>query len=1164
MSTIELNYNKLLSRMNAIRIKENGMRLASGILKTIAITSLLILFVSIIEAIANGDMIFRGVLAGIAFIGFIVSSGTLLGPNIARFTGLIPYDSYERIALRIGAVYPEIKDRLCNGIQIFTKSNNNTSKELALAAFGDISAIASNKDFNAILDRKELKNSFLIFLFAIIISSLSYGIFPNMLGESFYRIINFNKSFLPPAPFTITLDPMRKNAVRGENIIIKVKATGLAPEFVTLYIKESQQENYDAYKLRLDTGNSYSFQISSIKQSISYYALTHWLNTAITTEIGKISVSDKPLVRSISGVLIQPSYSGLPPRNFYEDNADLSGLIGSKVEMNIISNKEIKSAWVVIERSNRLIADISEGNSIGADTVRIPLRADGKRATGSFRLSASGQYYLSLLDKDGERNENPIKYNIIALKDEYPAINLIEPNESDAKVSENAFLPMKVGISDDYGFSKLTLNYRLAESRYAEPDKNFKQMLIPLLNSDKSAEVPYIWDLNKMGISPEDKYEYYVEVFDNDIISGPKSAKSGLMSVRLPSLDEVLETANESQKKIEKELEKVLKEANEVRKEMQELNRELLKDFNKKELDWKEKKKAEEIAKKQEELAKRLEDVKDKIDETAKDLEQNKAISPETLQKYLELQRLMSEVNSPELKKMQEKMEQALNQISPEQMQKMLKDIQFDEEKFRQSIERTMKILKRLQAEQKVDALTKRAEEMAEKQEDLAKQTENTNPNDKQAQNDLARQQKQLQTDLNKLNKELADLKQMMKEIGEEMPIGELDKAQDELNMPETEQEMMNASQQMQKGNMNQSKQSQRKAGSNLKKFAQQMNKLKQEMQDRTTKEAMKKMSKAMSDLLSLSKQQEKIKDQTQSSDYNSTQIPDLAENQSSMFESLANVANAMMQLSEKSFSVTPEMAKSLGDALEEMQNATEQLANRRPNNALKSQSNAMSSMNQAVSQMQSMMSAMQNQGSGSCNNPGGSGQGDTPGGMGFGERLQQLAAQQQAINQAMQQVMQGQNGQMSREQQAEYGRIAQEQGKARKSAQELADEQKKFADGNKQALGDLKKISQEMEEVLSDLQGGVIKQETLNRQEKILSRLLDATKSINDRDFEKRRESRTGKDMQRNSPDQINPNKQEGKSSELQELMRRIQQGYTRDYESLIKKYFDAIQSKQ
>jgi hypothetical protein len=229
--------------------------------------------------------------------------------------------------------------------------------------------------------------------------------------------------------------------------------------------------------------------------------------------------------------------------------------------------------------------------------------------------------------------------------------------------------------------------------------------------------------------------------------------------------------------------------------------------------------------------------------------------------------------------------------------------------------------------------------------------------------------------------------------------------------------------------------------------------------------------------------------------------------------------------------------------------------------------------MQDALAQMQSQGDCDNGSGMGKKNKPGGKGgmgMGMGIGNPGFQQKMQQLAAEQQALNQQMQQLGQGgegSNGQMSQEQRAAMKRLSGEQDRVRKSMEELAKEQKENGgkpsdknDGNK-LQNELNKMAEEMKEITSEINKGNISPETLQRQEKILSRLLDATRSVNDRDFEKKREANSGKDILQRSPSGIDLSTQEGKTRAMQELMQSIKRGYTKDYEQVIRQYFDAIQ---
>ena len=55
-------------------------------------------------------------------------------------------------------------------------------------------------------------------------------------------------------------------------------------------------------------------------------------------------------------------------------------------------------------------------------------------------------------------------------------------------------------------------------------------------------------------------------------------------------------------------------------------------------------------------------------------------LSQETMQKYQELQKLMQEVRSPQLERLQKMREEALKHLTPDEIKKALEEAKFDEE----------------------------------------------------------------------------------------------------------------------------------------------------------------------------------------------------------------------------------------------------------------------------------------------------------------------------------------------------------------------------------------------------------------------------------------------------------------------------------------------------
>ncbi len=1117
-----------------------------------------------IEAVLHGSMLIRTVM--FSFIALSTLAFGLVTIGRVLWYRVLSSDrpGIDSIAQRVGAAYQDIRDMLLNAMQLLATSSPSglASDDLRYAAFEGVEKLTRDRDFSVVIDRRTLRRFLMILLLAMSLTG-SLMIYTPMRSAS-ERLLHFRSSFVPPAPFSLRIEPLQAYVLRGEKITIYVKAEGKVPQSISLQLKEEQQQNYDAYTLREDSTGSYHFEIGSLKRSIEFFAEVPWYSEAVRTPIGRVVVTDRPLIRSLDGRVTQPSYTNREAISLSEQNADITALSGSRVDLTVAANKELASANIVLLRSNQQSDSTRDASQKLLDTTRIPMAVQDRSAKAGFTVSYNGLYWIELFDKDGRTNPDPIRYSIVSLADGYPSISLIEPS-SDVQLGKDALLNMKIGITDDYGFSQLLIHYRLAESRYTSPDRDFKAVPIPLGSIGTSAQVPYLWDLNKLGISPEDRYEFYVEVLDNDRVHGPKSAKTSTMTLRLPSLDEVFRQAKQTQNDAAKELEQVMKKADDVARDMEQLQREMMKQ-QQKQADWKDKKKMEELLHQQDQIQDKIKDVQNKLEEMTQMLEENKAISPETLQKYAELQKLMQKIDSKELRDAMEQMQKAMQQMSPEQMQQAMKNFKFSEEDFRKQIERTMQLLKRIQTEQKVDELAKRARDLQKQQEELQRQSENTNPNDKNALQDLAKKQEALKEDLAKMSQEMKELEKMAKEAGldkQQNVMDEMKKAMDQLNAEMTEKQMDKSEKDLEKGDMKDAQQNMRNAAQNLKNFSQGMKQMKKEMKKNLQRETAKQLQSSMNDMMSMSKAEEQLMKESQKMDMNSSRMSQNAREQQKLREQMANLANKMNQLGQKTTAVSPEMGKEMGDAMRQMQGAQESMESRNSPSAAMQQQGAMASMNRAMQQMSQALQQMNGgnpgdgdgEGEGDPNNP----NGQKPGGKGsFMQRLQQAANQQQGINQGMQQLGQGGQG-MSQEQQGQLGRLAAQQGRVQKSLDELAHEQKE-ASGNKKALGDLEKLADEMKEVLSDMQSGHITEETKRRQDRILSRLLDASRSMNERDYEKTRESRAGQDTRRNSPAELNLEALRNKQA-IQDLLKSMQQGYTKDYEQLIRQYFDQLQ---
>jgi len=1054
----------------------------------------------------------------------------VIQPSVKEYL-LYKENEHSKSADSVGRFFPSIKDELLNSLQLFRERESFLfSKELAIAAFSSTYKKVEPVNFSSALTFEQPKRQMKYFFTSLFIFAVSLISFQNF-QQAAQRFFDYRTEFLPPQKFYFSVSPGNTKITKGADVTISVSITGdnllkwNAPTAISLFYKDETEAKFTSENLAADSTGKFSFLFPGVRNRTEYYCSAE----GIESEKYVIEVVDKPVLQAFSVTVTPPAYSKLPVMQM-QDNGNITTLFGSTVSLRLQASKFLKNAFLFFD-----------------DSTKLKMNASGFNALISFLAKQEKNYQIVIEDEFGNQNTSPVSYSIKLQSDAIPSINILAPNKN-IDLGDDQRLPLLLSIADDFGFTKLLLHYRLSASRYEPPQEKYQAIEIPISKENSEQEVRYIWNLSPLSLATEDVITYYLEIYDNDNISGPKSTKTSSFTVRFPSLEEILTKTNKKQDRVEHDLKKTLKEAEELKKDLDKINKELKQD--KKEITWEEKEKIEQTLNKFEELQNKAEEIKKDLSENKDELQKHNLLSKETLDKYMELQKMFDEFSSDEMKKAMEKLQQKLQSLDRKQIQQALDNMQFDEESFRKGIERTLNLLKRVQIEQKIDQLVKRSDETSKKQNDLQQKTEQANLENKNQRDDAAKQQEQLSDDIQKMKDDLKQLEKLMSEL-KDMPKEEVEKLQKELEDQKNEQLAEEASENIQQKQKSKAKQKQMQLSQNMQKMKQKMQKLQQDMEQENQMEVFADLMKSLNNIISLSKDQEEAKKNSQSN-FQSSQMNKQAVKQDEVKRNLEKVLSQMNQLSQKTFAITPEMGKALGNAHKQMDNVMEGLQNRNQSQTIAGQSEAMSSLNQAAMMMKNMMDQMM-QGGGQ----GGSGM------MSLMQQLQQMSGQQMSLNNMTQMMQKGMNGQLTPEQQGQMQRLAQQQEMIKKSLDELNREAKESGQ-SKKIPSNLDETLKQMQEVIADMRSEKLSDEIIQKQERILSRLLDAQRSMNERDFEKERESKSGNTQQRTSPGELNLAKQKGKDNLRDELNNLYREGYTKDYEELIKRYFEALQKAQ
>ena len=1113
MTKAEKQIEKIKSKLKSLHKKEHLIKAIVGLNLLIVFILVLNILLGLLELGGLNSITERTILfyTGVVFTAACVFILTIV-PVIKSFWKNI---NYKILAEKVGNYYPEIKDSLKNIIELSEEKNNFFSESLTIAAINKVYEKTKNFDFKKAASFNKTKKFFLLSASSIIITVILFYSIPGMRGAS-YRIMNYTQKFEQPQRIKFYIEPGNTTAIKNSNVVINVEAIGEKPKFISLLTKSSEEPDYVEHSVFPDTNGVFKFRINSIKNSVEYFAQSE----KIVSDVYEIEVIDKPIISKLQLTIIPPKYSGLK-KYVQKDNGNIRELKGSRAELKLQSSKKLRSGYLIF-----------------SDSSKQSLIINGKKAKASFSVLKKLNYKVVIIDSTKNKNKNPVTYSITPKVDEYPSLTVVAP-EASTRLTKSEQVLVQLKISDDYGFKNLLLFHRLSASNFENPEEKFTTIPIAFDKRQKEQDVFYVWDVSELFLAAGDVVSFYFEVTDNDYISGPKSTKSPLLTLYVPTLEELFNDAETTQEEAVKEIKETIKEAEELKEELKKLSNEMKTD--KKEIDWEEKKKIENASQKFKELKRKIEKTQKKLSEKQNELEQNDLLSKETLEKYNELQKLMDEMNSEEMRKAMERLQQQLESMNRENAQKSLENMKFDEDMFRKSLERTVNLLKRIQIEQKMDEVLKRTEDIQKSVDDLKKKTEKSDLSQKEARDKLGEKQKEISKKLDKLKEETKKLQEKMKEF-DEMPNDMMEKLQKEMDAQKNKEKSKKAEQQLSEQMKTDALNSMQMLSQNMQKTSEQMQSMKQQMQMQNQLQTMYDMMKAVNNLLELSKQQEKLKKNTDGK--NSNQLNKNAPKQEEILSGLDKTIRQLSDLSQKTFAITPEMGRALGQAKAEMNKSMNAMQNRNSSMAMQGQSGAMKYLNEAATMMKGKMDQMMNGGQGG-------------GMMSMMQQMQQLSQQQMQLNKLTQQLN---KGKLTPQQQQQLQRLAKQQDMIRKSLEQLNKENKESGQSKKVATN-LDKVLDEMEEVIKRMKTEKVNDDLVQSQEKILSKLLDAQRSINQRDFEERRESNVGNRFNRKSPDDINLSLEEKKNKIREELMKAIKEGYSKDYEELIRKYYEALE---
>ncbi|HEX9152582.1 MAG TPA: hypothetical protein VF842_10895, partial [Flavobacterium sp.] len=146
---------------------------------------------------------------------------------------------YKQASTIIGNHFTEVSDKLTNFLQLANPNEHQIKSELLVASIEQkanaLQPIPFGNAINFNTNRKYLPLAIIpIVFFAFFYFSGN----SNVISQSLNRVVHFNASFLPPAPFKFVVLNSNLQTEQGKDFILRVKTSGrIVPENVMIFME---------------------------------------------------------------------------------------------------------------------------------------------------------------------------------------------------------------------------------------------------------------------------------------------------------------------------------------------------------------------------------------------------------------------------------------------------------------------------------------------------------------------------------------------------------------------------------------------------------------------------------------------------------------------------------------------------------------------------------------------------------------------------------------------------------------------------------------------------------------------------------------------------------------------------------------------------------------
>ena len=1114
------SFEALISKIDAFIRMYYKNRIIRGIIYSVALLVGFFLVLNLLEYFSYFGQLTRAIL----FFGYIILALSLTGVYIIvpvlKLFKIGNRISYEQAADIISRHFPEISDKLINTLQLGSMVGVGSENiQMLEAAILQKTERIKHIPFTDAIDKKENVRKIPYALIPLSIVLILLIAAPTVIKGPVQRISNYQVHYERPMPFRFIITHNELNVLKGDDLDLNIRIEGseLPADVFVEYDKKVAKSARQA-------NNEFTYKFRNLNQDLNFRLQAG----GFFSETFRVSVMPKPVILNYNISLNYPAYINRAPE-VLQNTGDFSVPIGTTITW-LFTTEAVDS---VILRTSKNNQPETFNKSVNTFESKI--------------LALESFDYTVIPVNEHAPARDSLLHQVAVIPDLFPEIQV----ETFIDSSNYRMAYFTGQIKDDFGFDKLRFHFQRRNLKSPDQPIEEETRIISIDKTVSNQSFFYNMDFTDSQIEPGDRIEYWFEVWDNDRVNGSKSSRSGMGAIEIPGISEQEQQIADKQTEMSTEMHQLQLGLKELSREIDQLQRSII---QKESISWEDTNKLQEMLERQLNLQNQIDRLKDENTALNQMQEEINPYNEEIIRKQQELQKLFDELMTDEMKKMFEELQKLVDELDRGKMQEMLDKMQMSNEELMQNLDRNLELFKQLEMEKMITDAVAKLEQLAEEQDELATLTEDPASDSEE----LDKKQEEIAEDFDKISEDIDKIKEKNEELERQYDMIDTEQMEESI-----ENSMDQSRENLQQNQKPSAVPNQKDASKQMKQMSESLMEMMAQMQSEQLGEDIRIIRKLLEDLIDISFDFEDLIDQTVQTNRIDPGFNNLLSEQKRLIVNLEQVEDSLNALAKRQIAVQQFVLREIAQINTNVEEALKTLEERNVNAAASRQQFVMTSVNnlalmlsEAMEQMMQQMMSSSSDGE-SCPMPGqGQGQGKPS--------MSNMKSLQQQLNQQLEQMKQsgGNPGEAGMPQPGgqsmseQLARMAAQQEAIRQQMQQYLEE---LRNETGKSDGNAMKAIEQMEETEKDIVHKRITNETLMRQEQIMTRLLESERAELEREREERRESQEARDYPSTDPDSVQEFYR--KKMTEREMLRTVPPQLNSFYRTKVNNYFIQVQ---